>query len=288
MRTQDEVFTKEFKEMMSARRAKNIEFNMNQLFIPKFTTMQSGAPKGTIALVQGVKEPYFEELNDSEVVILPRGSVEKRKVMGNGEFEKDKNGEYVTFSVAVPKDSVAVISSRNIRLKRIIKEGDTSRKHTPSQGYRYIDYKDTPMGRRFIYLIPKVHVYKLNLAALVITPNKRRVFYKGSQLALQNGTFIYMYVVPYSYRKSQDARVIGVKSSVDFDQEVNTILRSWIDLNILFDLGITQLADQVQGVTNLGLRPVLGTQLEDYERIGGNLQDDQEETFQEFVIQDID
>ena len=148
-----------------------------------------------------------------------------------------------------------------------------------SQGYRYVDYVETKAGRRYIYIVPKDFVYRLNMCALVITPNKRRTFFNGYKLALQNGNYVYMYVIPFTYRDNLDVSVLGVKSGFDFGVEVKAIIAFWMQIGVMFNLDITALENQINGQTNLGIIELEGTVVsEDYKRFGVSMAEETEDT----------
>lgn len=278
MKTNDMVFAKEFREMMYGRRSMTSGFKVTDLPLPALDTLHRGVPKRKLALIKGIPEPFFDRLNGSEVELVGRTTLKKRQVLSDGTFRKDENGNYVTEPVTVSQDCVAVLSPISIGLRRYV----DGREHKVSKGYKYVDYVDLPSGRRYIYIVPRAYVYRLNLCALILTPNRRRVFFKGCKLALQNGHYIYLYVIPYTYRENMDAVVVGVKSIPDFDKEVMTILTYWTQVGVIFPLRLTALEGNVRGLVNLGIEDLEGTVVvDDFQRYGVSmaeeLQDDLEE-----------
>lgn len=260
MRTNDQVFIKEFKDMMNTRKRMVTNFNVAALPLPSFASMSTGMPKKKKAVVRKIKEPFFERLNNEEVFLIGRTSLKKRQVLSDGSFRKDDKGRDVTIPVPVPRGSVAILSSKSIGLRR---KTDDGRVHKVSEGFMYVDYNDTQAGRRYIYIVPKEYVFRLNMCSLVITPNKRRTFFKGYRLALRNGNYIYLYVIPLTYREHMDMSVLGVKSSFQFDAEVHQLVLHWMKLGVLFNLRVTALENQINGVTNLGYTELDGTIVED-------------------------
>lgn len=277
MKTNDTIFAREFRAMMNGRRSLSQGYKLADLPIPPIDTMTKGAPKGRLALIKGVKEMFFERLNGKEVQLVGRTSLQKRQVLSDGTFRRDSNGAYVYDQVPVPHGSVAVLSNLSIGLRRVV----DGREHKPTVGFKYVDFVETPNGRRYIYIIPKNYVYRLELCALVLTPNRRRIYYKGCKLALQNGHYVYLYVIPYTYRDNADVRILGVKSTFDFDREVSTILKYWAEVGVIFHPSLTALEGQVNGETNLGIVDLEGTVVaDDYRRYDLSMAEEKEEEFQ--------
>lgn len=277
MLTNEDLFIREFRKMMRERSAVYGAFHNLNFPLPDLPTLYP-VPKYTMVLVKGVKEPFFDRLNGEEVFLLRRGSLKKRQVLSDGTFRVNEKGDYVYDTITVPQDSAPILSKRSIGLRRIV----NGREHKVSQGYKYVDYVDTKQGRRYIYIVPKQHIYRLNLCTLILTPYRRRAYYKGCRLAFQNGIYLYLYVVPFKYRETESARVIGVKASVNFDQEVSQIISYWMEQNILFDLRLTALEDIRAGVANLGIQDFSGTLLvEDYRPYEKSLAEEGEENLEE-------
>lgn len=280
VRTHDSNFFQEFKHMMNGRRSLSQNFNLVDLPLPQLDTMINGIPKGHMALIRNIKEPFFERINNEEVQLVGRTTLQKRQVLSNGTFRMNKDGKYEYTQIPVPHTHVAILSKTSIGLKRFVEKDGRQVEHKVSEGFRYVDYVETNNGRRYIYIIPKEYVFRLDMCALIITPNKRRVFFQGCKLALQNGTYVYLYVVPYKYRDNLDMRVLGVKSDFNFDKEVKQIINYWMSIGVIFNLNVTQLEDNVNGVTNLGIMDLEGTVVtEEYRRFGVSMQEEKEEDF---------
>lgn len=278
--THDSVFHKEFRDMMNGRKSISQNFNLVDLPLPNLDTMINGIPKGQMALVKGIKEPFFDRLNNTEVQLVGRTTLKKRQVLSDGGFRKNKDGNYEYTQIPVPHGHVAILSKLSIGLKRKVTINGVERLHKVSEGYRYIDYAETRSGRKYIYIVPKEFVYRLSMCALVLTPNKRRIYFQGCKLALQNGNYVYLYVIPYKYRENLDSRVLGVKSTFDFNKEVTTIIKYWMHIGVIFNLSLTALEGQVNGITNLGIMDLEGTIVsDDFKRYACSMADENEEEF---------
>lgn len=273
MKTADQVFAKEFKDMMNGRRSMSGSFNLVDIPIPNMSSLLTNLGKGEVCLVKGLSEDFFDKLNNSEVQILTSQILMKRQVLSDGTFRVDSNGNYVFTQVPLKQGFVAIHSKKSIGLKRKVVINGIEKEHKLAEGFRYIDYFELKGERRYIYTIPKENVYPLNLCALIITPNKHRHFYKGCKLALQNGNYLYIYVIPFKNgRETRGYRVIGTKASPYFDIEVNKLLSHWMQLGIIFDLNMTALENQVGGENNLGIMDLVGTLgIDDYIRTNYSL-----------------
>lgn len=270
--------------MMNTRRGITT-FNYVDIPLPELKTMLNGTPKGYMATVKGIKEPFFERLNGEEVQLVGRTTLKKRQVLSDGSFRKDSKENFVYTQIPVKHDCVAILSRRSVGLKRFVEVNGMKKEHKVSEGFRYVDYIETENGRKYIYIVPKTFVYRLSLCALVLTPNKHRVYYKGCKLALQNGNYIYLHVIPFKFRENLSYRVLGVKAGFDFDTEVNQILRFWTEIGVIFDPKLTALEGTVSGVTNLGIMDLEGTcSLEDYVPYTVSLADEKEERFENSLL----
>lgn len=273
MKTADQVFAKEFKDMMNGRRSITGYFNITDIPVPSIPSLLTNLGKGEVCLVKGIKEPFFDKLNNSEVQLVTTPTLMKRQVLSDGSFRVDRNGDYVLIQVPVKQGFVPIHSNKSIGLKNRIVVNGVERKHTLSEGYKYVDFFELNGEKRYIYIVPKENVYPMNLCALVITPNTHRNFYKGCKLALQNGHYLYLYVIPYKAgRETRGYRVLGVKPSPNFDIEVKKLLEYWMRIGVIFDLNLTALENQVGGENNVGIMDLIGTLgPEDYIRVNNYL-----------------
>lgn len=282
-RSNESIFASEFKAMMNGRKSLQRNFNLVDLPLPALKTMSTGSPKGHMAVLKNIKEPFFERLNQVEVQLVGRTSLVKRQVLSDGTFRKNKEGHYEVTHITVPHTHVAVLAPISIGLTRFVEVKGKKVEHKVKDGFRYVDYTEHNGVRKYIYIIPREYAYRLELCALVITPNKRRIFYKGAKLALQNGNYLYLYVIPHKYRDSLDVRVLGVKSHFDFNQEVTAILAYWTHLGVIFNPQLTALTENINGANNLGVMDLEGTVLaDDYRSTGVSMAEEKADDFQNF------
>lgn len=242
----DEIFYKEFNQMLSQRKAQCGVVGLYDLVLPddvangKIDTHEK-------VFINGITDEYYSKLNNTENILLSRPNLKRRKFDYKGEFIK-KDDNFVYEEVDVHTGCVAIISKEKLGVPL---------KYKPNDDFIYVDMisKATESGevdRRYIYILPKKYCYKLNQVALVISLNKMRVYYNGISMALQNGNVIYLYTIPYKPSKSERSyRCIGTKTSLDFSQELNSIRDFWLKNNILFDYQSCELYEGVKGRSNV-------------------------------------
>ena len=261
----ENVFAKEFSNMMNERKSVNTGFSINDIPCPKLglITADDYVAGGKLAHVKGITEPFFSDLNNTNVEVVKGRTFKKRMSYfdenGKTQFRKEKDGQGMTTDINVDKGFVAVYSSVNIHLPNKIEVNGQKKNYNPTKGYRFVDFIDTDKGRKYLYLIPMQYVYPMELCGLVISLNKHRAYYKGCKVALTNGHYVYIYSIPYKYRENTGYYLIGAKTSPDFDKEMNKLLDYWMENSILFDLNMTALDSQFKGNINLGIVDIPGT-----------------------------
>ena len=265
MAVYENVFAKEFSNMMNDRKSVNTGFSIKDIPCPNLglITADDYVAGGKLAFVKGIDEPFFSDLNNTNVEVVKGRSFKKRLSYfdenGKTQFRKEKDGQGMTTEITVEKGFVAVYSSINIHLPNKVEVNGEKKNYNPTKGYRFVDFMDTDKGRKYLYLIPMQYVYPMELCGLVISLNKHIAYYKGCKVALTNGHYVYVYSIPYKYRENTGYYLIGAKPSPDFDKEMNQLLDYWMKNNILFDLNMTALENQYKGNINLGIVDIPGT-----------------------------
>lgn len=242
MQQKEDVFRKEFKEMMIGRRniARAKGFSICSVPVPKeIVDCELGYRKGTIMTVNGVGTEYFNRLNNEHVSII-EGDVTKKVIGMDGEVVRDTGGKICRERVKVPRGSLAVISKRNIGV--------------PVSGYTeknfFVDYVDTKHGKYYIYVLDKKYLKASKLYALVLSENKKTNYHKCYKIAFQSGEYGYLSIVPFSgMRNLFKSRVIVIKGDKCFEKEITTLLEYWQDKMVIFNLRYLAMSDS----ENLGL-----------------------------------
>ena len=193
MAVYENVFAKEFTDMMNQRRSMNTDFTLVNIMIPNLKNVSKDiilhddfVAGGKRAYIKGILEAGFSQLNKTEVEVVKGRTFSKRMFLKNAdgqiEFRKNADGSYMTQEVTLDKGFVAVYSPINLRL-------NNRDKH--HRGYMYIDFmefnghKYVPgrlnshnSKKMYLYAIPMEAVYIEELCALVISLNKHRAYYK--------------------------------------------------------------------------------------------------------------
>lgn len=288
MANSENIFVREFNTMMNQRRSQNSGFSITDIPYPDLhlITKDDFVKGGKWGFVKNISEPYFNDLNKSEVEIVKGRSFEKKLAYfdstGKVQYKTDKNGDYITNTITVEKGFVAIYSSVNIHLPNKIERNGIKKDYKPTFGYNFIEYVDSPKGRKYLYTVPMQYVYPVELCGLVIALNKHRAYYKGCKVALTNGYHVYIYSIPYKYRENQGYVLIGAKSSPNFDEEMNKLLDYWMREGILFDLDMTALENQIKGSMNVGIQDIPGTCLpSEYQMISSSLNENDLENLEE-------
>lgn len=246
MATLDEIFFKEFTAMMYQRKGMTGQVNLNDIPLPPGADKHLFVEKRDKVRIIGIQEEYYNKLDGTEALLWGRSQLQRRKFDYKGEFIQ-KDGQYVLEDVTCPQECVAVISKESIGVPNTFKSKEQS---------CYVDMvsRKTPTGtmHRFVYIIPKKYCYKVKQTALVLSWNKLRRFYQGIGLSMQNGSILYMYVIPYNPNSQvHNYRVLHCKTSVDYTPEITVIKNFWIQSNIIFDPAQCQLMDYVKGRENM-------------------------------------
>lgn len=242
----DEMFYREFNQMLSQRKAQLGVVNLYDLALPE-SVANSTIDTHDKVYISGIDDEYYSKLNGTEAILLSRPNLKRRKFDYKGEFIK-KDGNYVFEEVDVHNKCVAVVSNTKLGVPL---------KYKPKEDFTYVDIidkekEDGSRDIRYIYIVPKKYCYKLNQVALVLSLNKMRVYYSGIGMALQSGTVVYLYTIPYKPSKSERSyRCLGTKTELDFSQELTDIRDFWLKNNMLFDYASCELPEGVRGRSNV-------------------------------------
>lgn len=276
MATLDEIFYKEFTHMMQQLKGMNGQCNLNDIELPPDKAPYFLIEKRNKVIISGITEEYYSKLNGTEALLWGSSALRRRKFDYQGKFLRDRDGHYILQDVPCPHECVAIISPISIGVPN---------KYKSKEEAQYVDMitKHTPNGdiHRFVYIIPKKYCYPIKQTALVISWNKLRRFYQGIQLSLQNGSVLYMYVIPYNPNsQAHNYRVIHCKTSVDYTNEIVAIKDYWVKKNIIFNPAWCQLYDCVRGRENMAYLNLDSTE-DIYERFDTSKHLGEEDTFED-------
>lgn len=231
---------------MNRRRAITGNFGLYDIEVPVFS---DGISQREKVYIKGISEQYYDILNDSEAMLWSHGKLSRREFDSQGNFIKDKDGNYKVKEVVLPHECVAVLSDLQIGVPT---------KFTSKEGFTYVDYvqRKLPNGElevKYVYIIPREYCYKLNQTALVISYTKLRSYYSGIAIALTNGYTLYMYVIPYkpTMNRPHSYRVLCTKTSIDYKAESDACSSFWYSKGMLFPYEYCVLNEGVKGRSNV-------------------------------------
>lgn len=266
MASLDEIFAKEFKKMMGDLRATSGYINLTDIPVPPEMTSLMKRSHSEMVAIYPLKEQYYSRLGNT-MAILWKGALRRRKFDYKGEFMKDKSGNFIFEDVTCPSDCAAVVSTISIQVPY---------KYKPSENMSYVDMisrtlDDGTTETYFVYILPKKYLYKVNQTALVLSWNKLRVYYSGVQLAMQNGRYLYVYIIQHKPTRNgqHNYRILMTKPSIDYDMELSMLNKYWLENNIIFNPALCELLEPVKGITNTALMELDGV-IEDYVRLDPN------------------
>lgn len=224
MATLDDIFKKEFNQ------TRNNLPNQGNIYDLKLPT--GSLPRRDFYTVKNISEDYYSSMNDCNVMVLPKGyPLTRRLLNSDGQFRIKKDGSFFTINVKLPKDSVAVVYNKPIGLPYNYQ--------TKTGGYDYVDYyvmKDddgNPLGRRYIYILPKSVLYKVNFNALALSTKKMKAF-AGLSIKTWGYGVLHLCVIPYkpnlTYTSTQ---LLYAKGGLDFSKEISDVLSTLIRLGVV-------------------------------------------------------
>lgn len=248
MATLEELFFREFNQMMNQRRAQNPTFDIYQLDLPP--QVLGDVCTKEMVYIKDIGEEYYKELNDTEAILWSHGKLSRRKYDYQGKYIM-KDGHYLIEDVNLPHEAVAVVSDKNINLPAKFKPAN-------KEPFEFVDciFKTNEDGSKIVkrvYIIPRKYCFKLRQTALVLSLNKLRSYYAGGSISLQNGYTVFMYVIPYRPRATtpRTHRVLKTKTNLDYRGELNMIFQYWASRGYTFNTEMCELYEFVKGKRNL-------------------------------------
>lgn len=261
MATLDEIFYKEFENMMKVRKGATGAIELSAVPLPPEAAGRFFIEKRDKVFLTNIDDEYYGKLNNTECLLWGRSALQRRKFDYKGEYMM-KDGRYIYQDVTCPTECTAIISDLAIGVPL---------KYKPSDKFEYVDMvvkKDAEGNemRKFVYIIPKKYCFRLNQTALVLSWNRLRVFYSGVALALQNGHILHMYVIPYKPSDQfKNYRILHCKTTDDYSEEIKMLRDFWVKNRIIFNPDMCGLMDFVRGRENMAYLRYDGV-LDVYER----------------------
>lgn len=255
---------------------------------PDFPVIDAGKGFPKYCVVRRVSVPYFSALNNTTVIALDERTYAKRITGNDGKFIKNSDGTAVTRDVDIPAGSKLISSHKNIQLANYTVDEHGRRIKFNADGFGYVDFVDTPQGRRYIYYVPKDFLYKLNLNALVLSSSRLTVkYYWGRRYYFNWGvSSCYLYVAPFVPNIiNPNYLAFCLKSSTDFTAEIAGLEAYWQKAHkygvsgnqklcppVLYSLDATSLSSaeglHEGGDSNLAFYTLPQPERDPYEKIG--------------------
>lgn len=262
-KTTDEIFYADFMEMMNYVRSMNM-FNLQEFLnrnLPEQVIANCKYTNKEKVYIVGIQEEYYSRLNNTEAELYGYEKLKKRKYDHQNNPMRDKDNNFITVDVTVPHDCVAIVTSVRCGVKGGFK---------PSEHFEVVDYVQRTVNGvteyKFIYVVPKKYCYRVNQTALVAMVNKPKRFYWCNELSLTNGRTIFLCIREHNPKKivsSDSSIILGVKSSLDYTEELELIRDKWISEKLMFNPADCALDDFYKGRDNMAIVKYDGV-LDDY------------------------
>ena len=274
MTTIDQIYYKDFKRMMQVRANSEIDIPLQVLA----EGINAKIDKN-MGYIKNITEPFYEKLNKSTCHLLFKTKVGKPQVTAEGAYRVDENGNEVVDHVPVPRECILIRSSVNIHLKRTMDDGT---QYEENELFRYIRYKDVRKDGRqvryYYYIVPREFVSRLNMNAVILTKNKRRNYYYGMKVALVDGSYAFLYVVPDKGVRD-DTITLYTGATTEFGAHIVKVVEEWMRKGYAFNYDLLEVDLPDKGTFNMGYQ-LQGSTLfaEDYVKFTGTLKEEQDIT----------
>lgn len=253
MASLDEIFYKEFIAMMAQRKGESGVLNLEDIPLPD--GLNFFVEHREKAIVSGINDQYYGKLNNEVTLLWGTKALNRRKFDNKGTFLTDKDGKYILEPVPCPQECSAIISDRTIGVPY---------KYKCEEPFQYVDMvqrknSDGSIQTKYVYIVPRKYLFKVNQTALVFSWTKLRVFYSGVALSLTNGHVLFVYIIPYKPTNvMHNYRVIHCKTSSDYSEELSALRDFWVRTKYMFNPNDCQILDIVKGRENMAYLPIDG------------------------------
>ncbi len=243
--------------MMHQLHANTPQLGIMEVPIPSVWSSNQQVSTFDRVIIFNIQDEYYKKLNETEHMVCKKGVLTRRKFDYKGEFMTDKEGKYITEEVTLPRSCIAIISD--------IKLGVPNQYKTTEE-FLYVDFiskenEDGSKTIKYIYIVPKKYCYKINQTALVLSWTRLRSYYKGLRVALTNGSYIFVHVIPYKPTDNtvKNYRVLCTKSEEDYERELGVLSQAWLANGIMFNPMDCQLYEGVKGRNNMAFEELNST-----------------------------
>ena len=170
---------------------------------------------------------------------------------------KDKNGNQIYIDVPCPHTCYGIATEININVPAKYK--------VSGENFEFVDYQertnnDGSKERKYIYLIPKKYLYKINQTALVFSWRKLPKTYSGVALSLTNGSILYIHILPYRVGiKPANYRIVHCKTTDDYTDELQKLRDYWLKIGFIFDPNQCELMEPYKDRDNMAYQRLDGS-----------------------------
>ena len=260
----DYEWCKEFDLMMKERMADFPPMSLSDIPLPDTISNMPISTQGFCYIDTLQKEEYAGL--SKTVGLLLDGETPKRRKLDpkTGDYAKDAMGNFIYVDVTIPNNSICIISKLDLQIDNIKKEqkakGVYRYRYKQAEGeYMYVDCIEDGFGGTpdYYYIIPRNKVYKANSTALIISLNKRgaqSLHYSGMRVALTNGYYVYVYVIPFKPSKvmQKPYRIVNVKIGADYSYELQQLFDYWNNCGAVFPYEMCEADGTYKGISNMG------------------------------------
>ena len=226
MASLDDLFVKEFRSRIRNFGSKDI-FNAP---LPDSVKDWEVTGCDVFAVKGDIDDEYYGKLKSTVVKDIPRGSkVAKRKYdKATRSFMRNDDGTFIYEDVTIPTGSKAVVSDKSISLPYGYKK----------EGFGYVDFVQTGSKIKYIYIIPKIYLYKVNQVALALSVKNMKNYSGMGYVTWDNGT-VFLHLIPYNPRASYvGSKILKTKAGLSFDKEIKEIVDYWMMIGYIPNLAL--------------------------------------------------
>lgn len=190
----------------------------------------SGIKESVGGLYSGLNKTYVYKPSSNTLL-------KKRKInLVTRDFVREADGSYVLEDIEVPTGSMVVVSGKNLDLPYGYK--------APSGDFGYVDFKVSKDGtRQFLYIIPKVCLFKLGQTALALSVKNMKNYQGMGYKSWDYGT-IFLHVIPYNPAKSYiGTKILKTGVGLNYSKEIKSIVYFWMINGVIPDISLCNISD---------------------------------------------
>ena len=258
MASNDEIFAKEFLKAMKDLKATYGYQELNSIPIPdELKNVFIGAESFNKVFISNINDEYYGKLSNTEALLLKGYDLRKRKYDHKSEFMRDKNGNIIYIDVPCPNKCYGIATDINISVPAKYK--------VKNEHFEFVDYqerttKDGRKERKYIYIVPKKYLYKINQTALVFSWRKLPKTYAGVALFLRNGSVLYVHIIPYKVGiKPANYRIVHCKTTDDYSKELEILRDYWLKIGYIFNPDQCELTEPYKDRDNMAYQRLDGS-----------------------------